>query len=166
MVNVFAGEPPEGVLGEWDEDGGATDSRERVRERIAEDRAALALAGCDGVYLEFLDEQYEPGDQPLADGLRPYVERATVVYGPKGTVHNDDHVRVHDALVAICPGLRLYADLPIRSSMDSSSGPRRTGMDSLRATSSSTPRRRSGSSRRFAATGRSCRSSRGTSATS
>jgi LmbE family N-acetylglucosaminyl deacetylase len=112
VVTVFAGLPPAGVLGEWDEEGGASDSRERVRERIAEDRAALALAGCDGVYLDFLDEQYEPGEQPLARGLRPHVGRATAVYGPKGAVHNDDHLRVRDALVAICPGLRFYADLP------------------------------------------------------
>jgi LmbE family N-acetylglucosaminyl deacetylase len=112
VVTVFAGEPPEGVLGEWDEEGGASDSRERVRERIAEDRAALALAGCGGVYLDFLDEQYEPGQQTLADGLRPHLEGATAVYGPKGATRNDDHLRVREALVGICPGLRYYADLP------------------------------------------------------
>jgi len=112
VVTVFAGEPPEGVLGEWDAECGASDSRERVRERIEEDRAALRLAGCAGIYLGFLDEQYAPGDQALAQGLRPHVERAAAVYGPQGAEGNDDHLRVHDALAAIRPGFRFYAELP------------------------------------------------------
>lgn len=112
VVTVFAGLPPEGVLGEWDRDGGSTDSRKRVRERIAEDQAALAIAGCEGIYLDFLDEQYGSREQPLTDGLRPWVERADVVYGPKGAAANDDHLRVYGALVDVCPGLRFYADLP------------------------------------------------------
>ena len=112
MLTVFAGLPPEGLLGPWDAEGAATESRERVRERIEEDRAALSLAGCEGVYLDFLDGQYEPGEQPLAEGLRAHVEAADAVYGPQGSSLNRDHVLVRDALVAVCPALRLYADLP------------------------------------------------------
>jgi LmbE family N-acetylglucosaminyl deacetylase len=112
VVTVFAGEPPPGTLAEWDELTGASDSRERVRERIAEDQAALSLAGCEGVYLDFLDEQYEPGEQPLAEGLRPHLDPAAAVYGPKGTAQNPDHLLVRDALLQIRPDLRFYADLP------------------------------------------------------
>jgi hypothetical protein len=37
---------------------GATDSVERVRERIEEERRALALAGQSVINLDLLDEQY------------------------------------------------------------------------------------------------------------
>ena len=42
----------------WDRYTGATNSLERVRERIEEDRRALALAGRTAVYLDLLDAQY------------------------------------------------------------------------------------------------------------
>jgi LmbE family N-acetylglucosaminyl deacetylase len=112
VLTVLAGEPPEGTLGEWDRLTGATDSPARVRERIEEDGAALRIAGCEGLYLGFLDEQYEPGAQPLADGLRPHLDGADVVYGPKGSPQNDDHVIVRDALLEVRRDLRFYADLP------------------------------------------------------
>ena len=63
VVNVFAGEPPAGTLGWWDQLAGATDSAATVRMRIEEDRQALALAGRRAVNLPFLDSQYREGDQ-------------------------------------------------------------------------------------------------------
>src|SRR5919109_876181 len=54
VVTVFAGIPPAGTpLPRWDEMTGATDPATRVRERIAEDEAALG----DGIRLELLDSQ-------------------------------------------------------------------------------------------------------------
>jgi LmbE family N-acetylglucosaminyl deacetylase len=45
VVNVFAGIPEHGVIPSWDRICGATDIAEHVRERIAEDREALATLG-------------------------------------------------------------------------------------------------------------------------
>src|SRR5437764_70469 len=46
VINVFAGVPTElGGPAWWDEYTGASDSAERVRERIEEDRTALAVPG-------------------------------------------------------------------------------------------------------------------------
>src|SRR4029079_4464549 len=59
VVNVFAGAPPEGSpLGWWDRRTGAHDSRDRVRARAREDRAALALAGRTAADLDLLEAQY------------------------------------------------------------------------------------------------------------
>src|SRR5437764_15405533 len=66
VINVFAGVPTElGGPAWWDEYTGASDSAERVRERIEEDRTALAVAGRTAVNLGFLDEQYRSEEQPL-----------------------------------------------------------------------------------------------------
>ena len=67
VINVFAG-APEGrdTVAWWDRYTGATDSRDRVRERAKEDRTALSLAGRTAVNLDLLDEQYRDAEQPLA----------------------------------------------------------------------------------------------------
>src|SRR5205807_6153895 len=59
VINVFTGAPADSVVPAWwDELTGATDSAQRIRERIAEDRAALSLARRTSTNLGFLDEQY------------------------------------------------------------------------------------------------------------
>jgi hypothetical protein len=67
VMTVFAGVPTEMTAPAWwDRYTGATDSAERVRERIEEDRRALALAGRMAVNLSFLDEQYRDDEQRVA----------------------------------------------------------------------------------------------------
>src|SRR5271165_7049564 len=79
VVNVFAGEPPAGTLGWWDELAGASDSAAAVSARIEEDRQALALAGRAAVNLPFLDSQYRQDDQApgeIVQALRECFSRA------------------------------------------------------------------------------------------
>ena len=67
VITVFAGVPTALTAPAWwDRYTGAADSGERVRERIEEDRRALALAGRTSVNLGFLDEQYRDDEQRLA----------------------------------------------------------------------------------------------------
>jgi hypothetical protein len=114
VVTVAGGFPAEGVLGEWDAEGGATSSVERVRERRVEDETALAFSGSRAVHLDFLDEQYySEGDGPsvaeLAKGLEPHL--VGTVYAPAG-IGNDQHALVRDAVLAVRPDAILYVDLP------------------------------------------------------
>src|SRR3954462_6777516 len=113
VVTALAGLPPAGTLGDWDAGGGATSSVERVRERRAEDEAALALSGSRAVHLDFLDKQYWDGEGPsvgeLAYGLEPHL--VGPVYAPAG-IGNDQHALVRDAVLAVRPDATLYVDLP------------------------------------------------------
>lgn len=113
VVTVLAGFPADGVLGGWDAEGGATSSVDRVRERRAEDEAALGLSGSRPLHLDFLDKQYWDPDGPsvgeLAYGLEPHL--AGTVYAPAG-IGNDQHALVRDAVLAVRPDAILYADLP------------------------------------------------------
>jgi GlcNAc-PI de-N-acetylase len=119
VINVFAGVPTH--LGEpawWDAYTGATDSATRVRERIEEDRRALALAGRTATYLGFLDEQYRDQPQPL----EPLVEEIGRRLQPGAHVHaaaaltqHTDHALVRSAALALRAAgfvVSLYADLP------------------------------------------------------
>src|SRR5215218_6390035 len=66
VINVFAGSPPPGSGASWwDRITAATDSAARMQERRDEDSEAFAIAGRTATHLDFLDEQYEPADQPL-----------------------------------------------------------------------------------------------------
>jgi LmbE family N-acetylglucosaminyl deacetylase len=119
VINVFAGEPAGlGAPAWWDEYTGATDSGARVRERIEEDRRALALAGREPINLSFLDEQYREHDQPL-DPLTEQIERllppASDIYAPAALANHTDHLLVRAAaleLRAFGFDVSLYADLP------------------------------------------------------
>ena len=119
VINVFAGVPT--VLTApawWDEYTGATDSAERVRERIEEDRRALALAGRTAVNLDFLDEQYRDGEQPLdalTDEIGRRLPRGALVYAPAAIGSHGDHALVRAAALALRADgfvVSLYADLP------------------------------------------------------
>jgi LmbE family N-acetylglucosaminyl deacetylase len=119
VVNVCAGVPPAGPGTPWDALTGARDGAERMRERLAEDRIALARAGREAVNLDFLDEQYR--DAPLeagalADAIAAAVPAAAELWAPAGIGAHPDHVQVRDAALALASGggppLRLYAELP------------------------------------------------------
>jgi hypothetical protein len=119
VVNVFAGEPPEGTLGWWDRLAGATDSAAVVRMRTEEDRQALALAGCTAVNLPFLDSQYRHPDQApgeIVEALHGVISAGARVYAPASLGdHHRDHTDVRAAALALHAegaDLRLYADLP------------------------------------------------------
>jgi hypothetical protein len=119
VVNVFAGEPPAGVLGWWDRFAGASESAAAVRERVAEDRRALALAGRAAVNLPFLDSQYREADQApeeIVEALGGVLVAGARIYAPASL---GDHHRDHTAVRAAALALRaegadvtLYADLP------------------------------------------------------
>lgn len=119
VINVFAGVPTDlAAPAWWDEYTGAKDSAERVRERIEEDRRALALAGRTAVNLGFLDEQYRPDDQPIAP-LTEQIERlldpGARIYAPAAFANHTDHALVRGAALLLrAQGFEvsLYADLP------------------------------------------------------
>ena len=119
VINVCAAVPPPGHATPWDRLTGASDGAERVRERIEEDRAALARAGRRPVALDFLDDQYR--DEPLehdalVDAIVDAAPAASELWGPAGIGAHADHVQVRDAALAIArdggPPLHLYAELP------------------------------------------------------
>jgi LmbE family N-acetylglucosaminyl deacetylase len=119
VVNVFAGEPCAGTLGWWDRLAGASDSAAVVRERIAEDRRALALAGRAAVNLPFLDGQYrQEGEAPgeIVKALRGVLPAGARIYAPAGLGDcHPDHLAVRSAALALHgegAEVRLYADLP------------------------------------------------------
>jgi LmbE family N-acetylglucosaminyl deacetylase len=119
VVNVCTALPAAGVLSLWDRLTGAADSRSRMTERLAEDRAALALAGCDATALGFPEQQYRDGPldaDALADAIAAAVRGTVQVWAPAAIGGHEDHVQVRDAALRHArdggPPLRLYADLP------------------------------------------------------
>ena len=126
IVNVFAGVPASlDAPAWWDRYTGATDSSERVRERIEEDRKALALTGRTAVNLDLLDEQYREAESSLprrrtqlerllAPGARDL--RAGGVCGP-----HRPRARTRGRASSCerrASSSRLYADLPHATSTD------------------------------------------------
>jgi hypothetical protein len=119
VINVFAGVPS---LSDrpawWDRYTDATDSGERVRQRLEEDRRALVLAGRTAVNLDLLDEQYRDAEQPLA-ALTARLERVLVrgarIYAPATFADHTDHALVRAAALQLRASgfeVLLYADLP------------------------------------------------------
>ncbi|MDQ3572729.1 MAG: PIG-L family deacetylase [Actinomycetota bacterium] len=121
VVNVFTGLPSaNGVVPYWDLMTGATDSRARVLDRLAEDKAALATVGRKARNLDLLDEQYRAAGQPV----EPFVEQvaatvagADAIYAPAAIDPAIvDHVLVRDAALDVGQdrgiSVSLYADLP------------------------------------------------------
>jgi LmbE family N-acetylglucosaminyl deacetylase len=119
VINVFAGVPArlDGPAW-WDRHTGATDSEQRVRERVAEDRAALALAGRTAVNLDLLDAQYRDAEQPIAPvtaRLERLLRADSRIYAPAAFANHPDHALVRAAaleLRAAGCAVSLYADLP------------------------------------------------------
>jgi LmbE family N-acetylglucosaminyl deacetylase len=98
VVNVFAGSPSPGRLTVWDAITGAEDSAARVRERIAEDRDALARAARTPANLTLLDAQYRrppaPGLAELDAAVTAVVDSASRVYVTSGVGAHPDHLLV------------------------------------------------------------------------
>jgi LmbE family N-acetylglucosaminyl deacetylase len=119
VINVFAGVPT-GLSAPawWDEYTGATDSGARVRERIDEDRLALALAGRKATNLSFLDEQYRTQDQPLSplvEQIARLVPKGAEIYAPAALSEHTDHALVRSTALQLWAkgyDVALYADLP------------------------------------------------------
>jgi LmbE family N-acetylglucosaminyl deacetylase len=119
VVNVFAGVPASpGAPAWWDAYTGATDSGKRMRERIAEDRRALAIAQRTAVNLDFLDEQYREHDQPLTStttAIEAVLAPGSHIYAPAAFANHADHALVRAAALKLRArgfGVSLYADLP------------------------------------------------------
>lgn len=106
-ATVFTG-VPEGVQSRWD---GDVPSEIRGAERLAEDRAALALAGREPVHLGLYDSPFGVVDQPIAETLAPLLYGAGTVYAPLA-FENEDHLRVREAVLSVRPDAVLYVDLP------------------------------------------------------
>jgi hypothetical protein len=119
VINVFAGVPTDlPAPAWWDKYTGATDSADRVQERIDEDRRALALAGRTSTNLDFLDEQYRDREQPLAP-ITAQIERLLTpgarVLAPAAFADHTDHALVRAAALELRAAgfaVALYADLP------------------------------------------------------
>jgi LmbE family N-acetylglucosaminyl deacetylase len=113
VVTVFTGGPEPGFVSSWDADTGV-DSATRMEQRRAENRAALALAGLTPVDLGLLEVLYG-GGVVTAGELRAHVADADAVYTPAGIglEHvNEEHGIVREAVLAVRPDARLYADQP------------------------------------------------------
>ena len=72
VVTVFAAIPEAGLLTPLDRAGGAIESAEHVRERLEDDRDALALAGREPTHVPLPDVQYRAERNPA---LRASIER-------------------------------------------------------------------------------------------
>lgn len=119
VVDVCARPPAEGVLGEFDPVFGVTDSAALVRERLSEDRAALARAGREPVHLDLLDAQYRDAELSIATvraAIEEAVPAASWICAPAGIGAHPDHIVVRESALAIARDssipVTLYADLP------------------------------------------------------
>jgi LmbE family N-acetylglucosaminyl deacetylase len=132
IVNVFGGVPAADAAGWWDLAGGTRSSSGVVERRRGEDQAALALAGREAITLDFLDDQYRDGPQPiepLVQGLRALLAGVSSLWAPAALASppdgpdlvtavrqsHPDHVVVRGAALMLHREgwpVRLYADLP------------------------------------------------------
>jgi LmbE family N-acetylglucosaminyl deacetylase len=119
VVNVFAGVPASGVVGEWDRVVGSSDGATLVATRRREDRVALDAAGCEAVYLDFVESQYGAHSSPddLARAISSLLrDDYSELVLPAGIGGHPDHLHVRAvglrvAATARLP-VRLYAELP------------------------------------------------------
>jgi LmbE family N-acetylglucosaminyl deacetylase len=119
VLNVCTGLPAAGLLSPWDRLTGATNSHQRMLERLQEDRVALGRAGVAATALDFPEAQYRHGPleaEALRDALGRAVGDAAQMWAPAAIGGHEDHVQIRDAALDLArhggPELRLYADLP------------------------------------------------------
>lgn len=119
VLNVFGGSP-DGHPGDawWDRLTGSEDSVERIRERHAEDREALELAGRAPENLGLLDGQYRtsaPDTADVAARVEAAVPAGARLLAPAALDDHRDHRLVREAALALGAAGRavaLYADVP------------------------------------------------------
>lgn len=119
VLNVFAAVPPPGrPLPRWDRITGAPDPAERVRERVKEDRAALALAGRKPTNLPLVEAQYRD-DRPSFDEVflatRERLTGGERLVAPAGIGGHSAHLLVRAAgfvLAAEGFAVSFFADVP------------------------------------------------------
>jgi LmbE family N-acetylglucosaminyl deacetylase len=119
VINVFGGSPA-GHRGDawWDRLTRGDDSVARVRERHAEDRAALAMTAREPENLGFLDGQYRDGDQalePIVEAIAAAAPADAPLLAPAALDGHRDHRLVRAAALALRGAGRtvvLYADVP------------------------------------------------------
>ncbi len=120
VVNIFTGPSEDGeALSWWDTLTRASDPDARLRERLEEDRRALATVGVEPVDLDLPEELYRPNGgapPPVLDRLRQVLREPAVLYAPAdiGYRHGDHGLVRAAALELRAEGfqVRLYADLP------------------------------------------------------
>jgi LmbE family N-acetylglucosaminyl deacetylase len=117
VINVFTGIPPAGSeTPSWDRITGADDPAERMRLRLEEDKAALALVGRYAENLDFLESQYRGDVVPEVGGeIRKRLVDDVHVLAPAGIGGHSDHELVRDAALALADEGRdvsLYTDVP------------------------------------------------------
>jgi hypothetical protein len=89
-----------------------------MRERRAEDAAALALVGRRAVHLNLLDDQYRSSAlsaHAIAERIDKAVDPGAALYAPGAFDGHVDHVLVRDAaleLARLGRSVTIYADLP------------------------------------------------------
>ncbi|HEX9065029.1 MAG TPA: hypothetical protein VF843_07960 [Streptosporangiaceae bacterium] len=121
VATVFTAVPgPDRPVSWWDRLTGAVSSRDRQRERLGEDAAAMALLGARGVHLDELEALYRDGDPVLdraATRLAEMFSGGGEVWLPSAIGGHRDHLFARDAgLRAAAAAGRdavvLYADFP------------------------------------------------------
>lgn len=113
VLTVFSEGPDDDRVAWWDKDAGVT-SRERMRQRSAENDVALTLAGAQAASLGLREEMYD-GRRVRRRDLRRPLEQAARVYVCAGIGLEQvkkDHVLVRNACLAVRPDSILYADNP------------------------------------------------------
>jgi LmbE family N-acetylglucosaminyl deacetylase len=116
VVTVFAGLPEaDATPSVWDTLTRCTDPRQRAADRRAEDRRALAVAGCEPVHLDFVGGSYRSGpldDDLLRATLASVLGDADIVHIPAGIGGHPDHLSTRNAVLALGRRCVLYADQP------------------------------------------------------
>ena len=121
VINVFTAVPDAAAsrrVAWWDRLTGATDGAVRMRERLLEDRQALARAGRSALHLGLLDGQYRRGRQSaaeIADRVARVVGRDARLFAPAGLGGIADHEVVRAAALRLerqGHDVAFYADLP------------------------------------------------------
>jgi LmbE family N-acetylglucosaminyl deacetylase len=119
VLTLFAGLPDDGTqVPRWDRITGGLEPAERVRMRLAEDREALALAGREGTYLDFVERQYgaeQPSVDELARAIDERIPPSTALVAPAGIGGHSAHVLTRAAALRLGgegQPVSFYAELP------------------------------------------------------